>query len=961
MRFEPVQYTFSKGRHAKIDPFGLQPPYFKDIENMVTRRLGEWRVRTGYETIDSLSSGRALFTLDTDLVAITDTTLESYTTTADNFTEQGAFYNFSTAKRAISIRSAQQSDPVTAAYDGKILTMWEDLTESGDQTIRFKIIGADGETVKEDTILAGSVGIDYSEPRCFAMSNRFAITYKRDSDDHTFFTSILYSDDTSTPASGLDIGIKKNLQGEYTALTNQIAITYIDGANNHRGAFLTNTGFTMSEVTVSLDGPNIDRLWITTRDIASVPESFICYHETGTPAVKFTIRNSAMAQVVAPTAIEAAADLDRPMAIYNDTDWRAYWVDKGGASESTLSKIRTTTISTTGAVGPLSDYLLNRVITSSPIFIGDELYLQSYRYGTFPGYELLTGEVTPTKINEMETVTVPSSASIFNRPAEDNGTFYYAQLSTLSRFRDASFNLLSNVVSYVLSQELKVVGTKAVKSLFLTGPQVTVYDGQDVFEAGFPIPDAIVSEVSAGSTLTVRYAYTFTFTDANGIEIESSPSTDLEVTTNDPSGSNVTIEVRTLKLTRKDLNRVKINLYRTLNLGTTFFLVSQSVNDPAVDTISIVDNVSEVTLATRPVLYTEGDVLENDPIPESTFLKQLNNRIFFIPRDNTSAVGYTKLNQYHASPAGFREIIDQNDDDENKALAELNSNLVIFKSDTIHILTGAGPDNKGQNNDFSRRKVPTDVGCVEPRSIAQLREMVIFKSRRGIYSIDRGENVVYIGAEVEDYNDRDITSAVVYPDYQEARFTLSTGEVLIYNYEMQAWSVFTKYSAAGAVLWQFTNKYYHIRSDGAVLGELKSNSITDFNDEGSAIKIRLRTPWLWFEHKMVRKRAKRCAILGSYSNGCEILVALHTDYVDGIKDVAVVTFDDLVAYSEGNYGEGIYGGGTSLVELRRKLKLQKAKSYSFDISADQLNQDFVFSGMEWEVGMKVGLKDSKAA
>jgi len=961
MQFQPIQYTFSKGRHAKVDPFGLQPPYLKEVENMVTHRIGEWQTRTGYENIDTLSGGKALFTLDTSLVAITNNALQSYSTTGNNFVDQGAFYNFSTAKQNTSIRAALQSDPQVAAGDNKILTMWVDLVEGGNQTIHYKITGISGEIVVEDTVLASSLAFGYSQPRCWAMSNRFVLTYKRDTDDHVFFTFILFSDTSYNLAPALDIGIKKQLQGEYTALTNQIAITYIDGANNHRGAFLSNTGFTLFETTISSD-TTIDRLWITTRSVAFVPQCFIAYHDVSTTAIRFIVTNSTMGSVIAPTTIETAANLDRPMAIFNGTAWRVYWTAKGGASESVLSRIKTTTVSTGGTVGALATYLLNRVNTGSPIFIGTDLYIQSYRYGTYPGYELLIGETSPTKINDMENISVPATASIFTRPAVNtsNNSYYFPQLSTLSRFRDSSFNLLPNVVLYSLNENPDIISTKAVKSLFLTSSQLTVFDGQDVFEASFPIPDDIVSEISAGATLTVRYCYTFTFTDANGVEVESSPSTDLTVTTNDPSGSNVTIEVRTLKLTRKPAERVKINLYRTNDNGTSFFLAKQASNDSTVDTITIVDDVSEATLATRPALYTEGNVLENDPIPECTFVKQLGNRIFFVPSSNTNQIGYTKLDQYHASPVDFRITIDQSNDDNITALAELNGNLVIFKNDLIYILTGTGPDNTGQNDDFSVRRVPTDVGCIQPRSIAQLRDKVMFKSRSGLAHIDRGENVDH-HHEMEDFDNQTVNSASVYAEYHEVRFTTVEGFVMVYQYEFEAWSVFTNYNAASAVLWPFTNKYYHIREDGAVLQERKTDSITDYNDDGSAIRVKFRTPWLWFEHKSVRKRTKRAAMLASYIDGLTLFVGLHTDFVDGLKETAEITFDDLVAYSGGNYGAGTYGGGAGLVELRRKLRFQKAKSYSLEVRINQLNHRFYFSGMEWETGLKTGLKDAKAA
>ena len=123
------------------------------------------------------------------------------------------------------------------------------------------------------------------------------------------------------------------------------------------------------------------------------------------------------------------------------------------------------------------------------------------------------------------------------------------------------------------------------------------------------------------------------------------------------------------------------------------------------------------------------------------------------------------------------------------ALASMDEKLIVFEEDATFFIAGTGPNNLGQQNDFTTpERISTDVGCVDPKSVVLTPDGLMFKSRKGIYLLSRQLSVSYIGAAVEAYNGLNFTSAKVVGELNQVRFTTSDGDCLVYNYVYKFWA-----------------------------------------------------------------------------------------------------------------------------------------------------------------------------
>lgn len=965
MDFTLVPHSFEMGLDTKTDPRLVKPPFLFGLTNMVYTNAKAWRVRPGYTALQTLSSGRGLLSYGSEVLALTTTDLQAYSTVSGAFSSRGSFDDFSLGFFTASPGPSNQSQATAAVNSSnQVLTVWSDLTSGGNNTIQARLTDPNGVNIRTSFQVDAVNSVNLTRPQVFAMSDRFAILYQRSDNNHVLFRYILYSDTTFTPSSSVDLGTANLCKGYYFSSTDKILLGYIDGSSNPKGSYCDGTGTLTATANFTADaGASITRIFVTGRVTGGNPENLFAYVLSGN--IKVSATNGSMSSVFGATSVDAtSANMDKPVAIFDGTAWRLYWTDKAAGSESVTSQIKTTTVSTAGSVGGLSTYVRNRVTYGSPTQIGSSFYLPVYRYSSFPAYELLTGASTPRLVTTTGYSTVPTTADNHTfQTVYANGVLYFPQQSTATGFFDSSFASQPNIYVYTLTSGAVVTSDSLAKGHYIGSARQSVYDGEYVYENGFTVPDAIASTSFSGTgiTGTYLYCYTYSYSTAKGTLMESSPSTSTSLT---PANQTVNLNIRTLKLTDKP-GTVKINIYRTTASGSTFFLVGQVDNASGNDTVSFADTTSDATLQTHAQLYTTGNGLPNDPPPHGNILKQQNNRLFCagVP-ENPSTLYYSKLSQPYGFPSTYSLPIWVDDGDVITGLAKLGQYLLVFKKDSIFLLTGVGPDDTGQNSDFSVQRLPYNVGCVDPRSVVEANHHVYFRSRKGIYCIDIDQRVTYVGDKVAAYESYNIIGAVSYPSRSEVRFLTDGGYLLVYNYynELQeqpspgVWSVFDNHSAVGVVT--LNGRQYHLTSGGQVNAENVAGTSSDYNDNGSPITCRLRTPWLWLDNPLSLKRYRRAAEVGAYDPGVLLSFGTHYDFIEGLYDVRTYTLGNTVGYGTGAYGAGSYGGDPGKANLRRIFTRQKAQAISIELWATCANQDFTLSGLSLEVGMKKGLKQA---
>lgn len=512
--------------------------------------------------------------------------------------------------------------------------------------------------------------------------------------------------------------------------------------------------------------------------------------------------------------------------------------------------------------------------------------------------------------------------------------------SNFSQIYLSTFDFGATAVTSAISNRETIIAGSAPK----------LFDKRQVAELGFVEPPFIYGySVGTGaapnfSAATYGFAVVYKWVDNLGLIHRSAPAFQTVVI----SGSTTTAFSILTSVPVTTKYRMSFELYVTQPNGIIYNHQQTVFADPF-PTVRVNFNFTYVAGTTTgvvpdsEVLYTLSGELENDFPTSYSYLTSFKNRLWGI---NDNSLEYSKLIE-DGAPVTFNETLKINTDlsgGPNTALAPMDNVLVLFKQRAIYIISGEGPNNLGQQGDFGIPQLITaDVGCVEPASITNSAEGVFFKSHKGIYMLNRGLYVSYIGAPVEDYNQYTVLKAVLVSNTNEVRFTLSNGKVLSYDYYVKQWDVSGTYTNAVDMAVK-DNELYLLKSDGSTWKE----SSTTFTDNGTYYSGILETNWITVSGvngagAMARgqqgfERLYAIHLLGKYKSAHNLSVGISYNYVDTIIDTAIVVPSPSAPYQ---------------YEVRPSI--QKCESFKLtitDVSQSGTGESLVLSGMLLEIGIK---------
>jgi len=496
------------------------------------------------------------------------------------------------------------------------------------------------------------------------------------------------------------------------------------------------------------------------------------------------------------------------------------------------------------------------------------------------------------------------------------------------------------------------------------------YDGASVTESGFVVfPEGVVAsltDIGTGNLANGAYQFSvvYAWIDNNGQINRSAPSIPTEVTVSG-GPANVQLVIPTLRITKKQ--NVFIEVYRTEANQTLFYKTtsntSLTLNDPTVDTLTYVDSRTDASLLSGELLYTTGGVLDNISPPPSNVIVNWKNRLVIKSSDEPNLLWYSKIRNENG-PVEFSDFLRINVDPKGgdiTALGVLDDKLVIFKESTIHMLAGDGPNNLGEQSDFPLPQlVIGDAGCVDSNSVVMMPKGLMFKSQKGIYLLDRGLSVSYIGSKVERYNDSRITSAKLISDVNQIRFTTESDLCLVYDYLFEQWSTFTNHEAVGAA--EFNGQFAFVKANGIVHVETPNH----FVDGEQAIKLKIVSAWMNLAEMSGFQRFYKLLLLGTYKSKHRLRLRVGYDFSPAFTQDAIV--DPFTVLGQTTYGEvspygaeEFYGGSNPLYMWRFFPKRQKCTSFRLsieDIMDDVFGESFSLSNMRMEIGLKQGSNKS---
>lgn len=506
------------------------------------------------------------------------------------------------------------------------------------------------------------------------------------------------------------------------------------------------------------------------------------------------------------------------------------------------------------------------------------------------------------------------------------------------------------------------------ENLHVGGGFISMYDSQEITEMNFHLyPENITAVVSSGGNLTATKSYQyktiFFWTDARGQIHRSAPSV---AVTKDTTSSNktITLTIPTLRLTQKV--GVIIEVYRTTGDGTIFYKVGSVANSTSADSVSFADAgvITDTDLVAKEQLYTTGGVLDNMAPPSSLVIAPYKNRLVCVSSENPKKLIYSKKRTPKA-PVEFTDVFEivLNKAQRVTALAEFDQKLIIFEPDQIFYLTGNGPTNTGTQDDFSPPQLVTgDVGCQNTNSLVLMPLGLMFQSKKGIYLLNRSLETVYIGADVEAYNNLTITSAELIEDENQIRYLTSDGRCLVYDYYYGKWSTWTNHQGVGATIWNATGDYVYLRTDGRIFQQ----SSTSYKDGNDPVELSLTTSWVKTSGIQGFQRVRKAFVLGDFKTDHTVKLEVGFNYTDYFQERH--TFDFIDALSVQEYGdsspygsESFYGNSSGVADgvyqFRAHMGKQKCQAIRFRISdIEEVNPGEAYSVSS--LMLEIGLRDS---
>ena len=450
-------------------------------------------------------------------------------------------------------------------------------------------------------------------------------------------------------------------------------------------------------------------------------------------------------------------------------------------------------------------------------------------------------------------------------------------------------------------------------AIYIASGTPQVADGSSAVEMGFlhdPTTGAVVATAGAGIAAgTYYYAYVFEYRDDKGQRSQSVPMYLGSATT---AGGNlqVTATLGCLHATqRQNTSRYRVvaaAIYRT-TIGAGVSGVYYRVWTGAVPTaarslvenatLTYIDSASDASIIVNETLDTSR---LTPGCPSSlTCMIAHGGRLVGVGDDGVTLWVSTVFDGGTTVPY-FSDSLVQYMPDGGRvtALASMDGQLVVFRSDGIYVIAGEGPDNSGQQGGFAPpRRLVTDIGCTSDwRSVVNTPLGVVFQNRSKLYVLSRSFEVQYIGAPIEDTlaSYPVITSACLHSARDEVRFTVrateasTTGYVLNWNYVTNAWSVFDYYdsqSVAAHAAWEsqavVDGVWYAVQRLGIAYSENTNLTATAaYKDDGNWVTLQVGTAWIRPAGAQGFSRFREGALAWVQGSPCDVVVSLGYDDSD---------------------------------------------------------------------------------
>ncbi len=434
----------------------------------------------------------------------------------------------------------------------------------------------------------------------------------------------------------------------------------------------------------------------------------------------------------------------------------------------------------------------------------------------------------------------------------------------------------------------------------------------------------------------------------------------------------------------------KYHVYRTVansatNAGTQYYRIASGQVQGTASTaavISFADSVSDANLILNDLMFrqpgTQGTSLDHYHTPASSCVVRHKDRVFIA---RGSDVYFSSFDVFGEAPwfnpafsfkvpGGIGDIT---------ALATFDGTLVVFKVNGIWLVDGDGPaENGGNGTEFSPpRRIPTELGCVDARTLISTNDGLLFRSMQGIQRLTRKLTVDWIGQRVfrtvdaNPYNGGAafdvLTGRCVWligsteGTYPGQLSSSGTGYAVVYDTTNDSWSRYKLLSSAGAgkafqdVCFAEVGSVAQSITTGGRLVYLDTANMYmealgyDYISSNSFIPVTLETGWIKSQSKQERIRVSDFTIAAYRNADCTVATSYAANYSPTY--VSVKTWTPATT------------GALTIVQLETQPPVEAVQSMSFKIVTSDPTPTSFGAGTQMDIfglTVRVGLRGGGA-
>jgi hypothetical protein len=469
-------------------------------------------------------------------------------------------------------------------------------------------------------------------------------------------------------------------------------------------------------------------------------------------------------------------------------------------------------------------------------------------------------------------------------------------------------SLISNAVVCLVNHDFDDPGRwdhdEVAGTTYISGGIQSVFDGASITEAGFlhSPPTPTVAVTGTGITGTdYRYVAVFETVDAAGNAVTSGVSSVSAPIS--PANQTVTVTMKPLAITQRLSmaidRRVVVSIFRTLTGGSPpyYFVRSSEITTSAV-TIVISDALSDATISSNRLLYgtgnlpgTNGSGQDRRAFPYATDVAAYNGMVVVLSGSDIWWSGQLIDGEAVWTNPLFQTPVPGRGD--GVGLAVQDGTLYAFKADRIYAFAGDPPADNGSSGGLgTARRLASDVGCINKRSIVVCGLGVFFQSERGIELLDRGGTVSWVGEAIQETlaDFSTVMAAVVDERNSLVRISLSngsTGRDVVYDLTLRAWvsvddktgTTSSQFSADACQVYLRGDWLYSwLASDGRVYYE-KFAADSDAHLDGSTwVTLSAETGYFKVSGVQGKQFLNKLLVLERYSTDHNLAVSLSYNY-----------------------------------------------------------------------------------